>query len=632
MSDTLADARLIEAEPKTSVGVGQMIAYGTGGIIPIALFNVAGQLVGLIGNISLGLSAFWLGVIMILPRLWDAVSDPLVGHWSDRTRTRYGRRRPFLLAGGIAVALSFVMLWWVPQGGWIASLFATQGAFEWFQLVYILLTLLVFYTAVTMFEIPHGALGMEMTADPDGSTKLFSAKSFFGNIFATATPWLFVLANMELFRGTAGNEAHGMRYVSILVAAILIPAAIAWFVFVREPVQARVTEAEQDAQPKLLPSLKVTFRNRSFLRLVAIVFILALGFNVVGLLAYYIPIYYVFAGDKAAAAPLLGLNGTLWALTAIIAVVPLNLISARIGKMRTLQVAIGLMAAAQLTKIVCYNPDYPYLLFIPTVLLSAGMLFFFTLGPSILRDVCDEDQRRTGRRMEGTYYSVYWWFIKIGMAFASFATGLLITVSQFDEKQATGADRIVGVVRTIEIHDEAWAALTLGGDPAAAMAIAEETREDLARIAKDTGRRPPALDVLERALAQAEGAPPAALRDDARTADIALGLAEVDAFADLIRARADDEGHLHDHERALLAASEDVTAELRALGRAYDEGAVTADTAAVRMAAEALTKQAPATLAWLRILEIGLPLLLCVVSYGLTRNFAPSAPPPEPAA
>ena len=94
--------------PEDRVPWNQLIAYGMGGVIPIALFNIAGQLMGLLGNISLGLSAFWLGAIMIVPRLWDAISDPIMGHISDNTRTPLGRRRPYILLGGIATALSFV--------------------------------------------------------------------------------------------------------------------------------------------------------------------------------------------------------------------------------------------------------------------------------------------------------------------------------------------------------------------------------------------------------------------------------------------------------------------------------------------------------------------------------------------
>ena len=85
--------------PDTKIKFSQLAAYGAGGIIPIALFNIAGILVGLMGNISLGLSAFWLGAILIVPRLWDALSDPIIGHLSDNTRTRWGRRRGRLLRG-----------------------------------------------------------------------------------------------------------------------------------------------------------------------------------------------------------------------------------------------------------------------------------------------------------------------------------------------------------------------------------------------------------------------------------------------------------------------------------------------------------------------------------------------------
>ena len=114
MEEEITVDRSTKAEDK--IRFSQLAAYGAGGIIPIALFNVAGILVGLMGNISLGLSAFWLGAILIVPRLWDALSDPIIGHLSDNTRTRWGRRRPYLLLGGIAVAVSFVVIWWIPKG------------------------------------------------------------------------------------------------------------------------------------------------------------------------------------------------------------------------------------------------------------------------------------------------------------------------------------------------------------------------------------------------------------------------------------------------------------------------------------------------------------------------------------
>ncbi len=419
----------------------RLIAFGMGGLIPIALFNIAGQLMGLLGNISMGLSAFWIGTIMIIPRLWDAFTDPMMGHISDNARTPWGRRRPFILIGAIAVAISFVAMWWGPQSDSIGQ----SGLSEATSLLYILLLLLVFYTACTVFEIPHGALGMEMAGDTHERTRLFSAKSFLGNLFAMGTPWLFWLASREIFKGPGGNEHDGMRWVSMVIAAVLIPMAFWWFAASRERTPATAGE-----RVSFKDNLKNTFQNRLFIVLVVIFFILAMGFNFVALLNYYISIFYLYAGDKEAASILLGINGTVWAVTGLLAVFPLNWLDRRLGKRNTLVFAILLMCGAQLSKIFCYNPEHPYLVLIPTVLLSSGMLMFFTLGPSMLGDICDENELKTGRRSDGSYYAVFWWFIKMGTAFASFVTGVLIVVSQFDETQTVGVDKLKGSLAVVQ--------------------------------------------------------------------------------------------------------------------------------------------------------------------------------------
>ena len=147
-----------------------------------------------------------------------------------------------------------------------------------------------------IFEIPHGALGMEMTTDYHERTRLFSAKSFVGNLFAMSTPWLFALANLEIFKGT-GNEADGMRYVSIMIAALLIPLSFWWFFKLREP--GFVTAAKQEKTP-FWKDMKRTASNRNFIMLTLTIFTLAMGFNFVQLLGSYIPIFYVFGGDKVA--------------------------------------------------------------------------------------------------------------------------------------------------------------------------------------------------------------------------------------------------------------------------------------------------------------------------------------------
>ena len=447
----------LATKPEDRIPFSLLAAYGSGGIIPIALFNIAGMLIGLMGNISLGLSAFWLGVIMIIPRLWDALSDPIIGHLSDNTRTRWGRRRPFLLIGGLSVAVTFVIMWWIPKGDMVRVWFPSESGFQWFQLSYILFTLLLFFTACNVFEIPHGALGMEMTTDYHARTRLFSAKSFVGNLFAMSTPWLFVLANMEVFKGPGGNAADGMRYVSLLIAGILIPLSFWWFFKLHEPGFVKV--AKQRKTP-FWEDMKHAATNKNFIMLTLTIFTLAMGFNFVQLLgSYYIAFYYVCGGDIVAGSSLSAINGTIWAITGVLAVFPLNWISPKLGKRNTLTISILLMCLAQLSKIVCYNPTYPYLLIIPTILLSIGMLFLFTLGPSMVGDICDEDELKTGRRSEGSFYAIFWWFIKLGTAFASLVGGALIVFTMFDQVQGTKVDKLQGSIREMQSDIQ-----YLGGD------------------------------------------------------------------------------------------------------------------------------------------------------------------------
>jgi GPH family glycoside/pentoside/hexuronide:cation symporter len=430
--------------PSDRVPWNRLIAYGFGGLIPIALFNSVGQLTQLMGNISLGISAFWLGVILIIPRLWDAVSDPLVGHMSDNCRSRFGRRRPFILIGAIGVSASFCALWWVPQGDDVS---------EVVQLSYILVSLVVFFTCCTVFEIPHGALGMEMSPDTHQRTRLFSAKSFFGNLFAMSTPWLFYFANRPMFKGD-GNEVDGMRSISLVLLVVLIPMALWWFFSLRGAGFKPAVE-KKEKRP-FWRDMKITLKNKTFLTVVMIVFTLAMGFNFVAIFNYYISIYFLYGGDKVAAGPILGVGGTAWAITGLLAVFPLNWISVRVGKKLTMIIAILLMCSAQLSKIVCYDPERPYLILIPTVLLSTGMLFFFTLAASMVGDVCDEDDLETGTRSEGSYYSVFWWFIKMGTAFASIVTGLLILFTQFNEDQVRAVDSVSGSVTAISNKVTGW--------------------------------------------------------------------------------------------------------------------------------------------------------------------------------
>ena len=647
-NETLAEDR---------IKFSQLAAFGSGGIIPIALFNVAGILVGLMGNISLGLSAFWLGVILIIPRLWDAVSDPIIGHLSDNARTRWGRRRPFLLVGGILVAVFFVMMWWIPKGDMVRVWFPSEAGYQAFQLGYILVSLLLFFTACTIFEIPHGALGMEMTSDQHVRTRLFSAKSFVGNLFAMSTPWLFALASMEFFKGPGGNEVDGMRYVSLLVAGIIIPLSFWWFFSLREPKFKRVVKQEKTPFWK---NMKHASSNKNFIKLTLTIFTLAMGFNFVNLLGSYIPIFYIFGGDKVAGAYLLGINGTVWAVTGLAAVFPLNWISPRLGKRKTLMLAIGLMAAAQISKIFFYNPQYPYLIVIPTMLLSAGMLFFFTLGASMVGDICDEDDLNTGKRTEGSFYSIFWWFIKMGTALASFVAGALIVFTMFDQTQVTRVDAIEGSIR--EMRNEVQ--ILKGADVVSngktieypvletrAAAALEEARvylvyleREVARIQVDSETQRYRVEFFNKAIRDMQATISGLERvmekilvSDSQTktknlseeaTDLSLTVkqikAEVNAFhlEAHLKNRAKESDKSEEHYRVLLEKTAAMRSDLSTMNTSLSLQFLEKELLDMEDRIVPLKRQSSYTLLMMRIVEIGLPIILSLFSLFFVMRYS----------
>ena len=648
----------------------QLAAYGSGGIIPIALFNIAGMLIGLMGNISLGLSAFWLGVILIIPRLWDALSDPIIGHLSDNTRTRWGRRRPFLLIGGLSVAVTFVIMWWIPKGDMVRVWFPTESGFQWFQLSYILFTLLLFFTACNVFEIPHGALGMEMTTDYHARTRLFSSKSFIGNIFAMSTPWLLVLANMDAFKGPGGNAADGMRYVSLLIAVILIPLSFWWFFKLREPGFVKV--AKQQKTP-FWDDMKHAASNKNFIMLTLTIFTLAMGFNFVQLLgSYYIAFYYVCGGDIVAGSSLSAINGTIWAITGVLAVFPLNWISPKLGKRNTLTISILLMCLAQLSKIVCYNPTYPYLLIIPTILLSIGMLFLFTLGPSMVGDICDEDELKTGRRSEGSFYAIFWWFIKLGTAFASLVGGALIVFTMFDQVQGTQVDKILGSIREMQSEVHYWGTDQVYGNTKTELLekikiksaeALKESKEYVIYLEKESLKKQDEMELnlpeypnrkkslllntlsmtkstlgeleqfqlhMDKLGPQADTSQIKIIAEEAihLTLETKLEKARINSFELIshLEAKSRETKNSKEHYKGLMQNINGINKQLTNMSTASSLKFLDKELSTIEQEIKPLSKQSPYTLLMMRVVEIGLPLLLSIFSiifilrYSLTEK------------
>jgi GPH family glycoside/pentoside/hexuronide:cation symporter len=401
-------------DPRDRIPTGEKIAFGLGMATPIAFVNSVAQLTNLIFNIGLGVSPILLGLAQMIPRLWDAISDPLAGVLSDNTRSRWGRRRPYILLGGIATGIFYATIWYVPP-----------GQSELGILMNYLMATLVFYTAVTLYSVPLVALGYEMTRDYHERTRLFAYGSFIGNVFAILTPWMYRAANASIFT----NEVEGMKYVGLVVAIIIIITAIWCSSKCRENHYQTISK---QARVQFWPSIKAAMANRTYQRLIAAIFLITAGFNFVNGFSSYIMIYYVFGGAKSAAGTVMGINGMAWAIAALIAVFPMTWLSKHFGKAATVRVAVVLMIVASMLKIVCYSRENPLLSLIPTIFLSTGMLILYTMAGSMIADVCDEDELKHGIRREGSFSALYSWWLKLAVSAAYLVAGLILASTNFD--------------------------------------------------------------------------------------------------------------------------------------------------------------------------------------------------------
>jgi GPH family glycoside/pentoside/hexuronide:cation symporter len=420
-------------DKQDKIPVVQKVGYGLGAMSTNVAVNSFGNLTLLIYNAGLGISPVLLGVAQFVPRLWDAITDPIVGNMSDNTRSRFGRRRPYIFVGAFALGLAFALLWMAPKG-WN----------EYILFGYILIASLFFFTATTIYDVPRGALGFEMTDDYHERTRLFAYCSFLINVGALTTPWLYFVATRKIFK----DEVEGMKYVGLIMGVLMLLGGLVCALVCKE---RHVEQVKHQERVKFWDGFAMTCKNRTFVWLLAIVLPVTIGFYFVNGFSQYIMLYYVYGGDKSTASILMGWVGTLWATLSLPGVFLMAYIATRLGKSKTVMIFLIIMAVGNSLKVVCYSKTHPWLILIPTASLSLGMLVLFSLVYAMLADICDEDELNTGKRREGSYQAVYGWWWKIGISGAFLVSGFLLKFTGFDAKLATQSDSTLFWLRVWEI-------------------------------------------------------------------------------------------------------------------------------------------------------------------------------------
>lgn len=452
----MSDSRHYTTAPEDRIPFSHKLIYGVGAFINNLLAAASGGMM-IVLNLGLGMNPALVGLLGALPRITDAFTDPVMGFISDHTRSKWGRRRPYIFAGAILSGIIFALLWQLPE-----------GQSETFYFVYFLLGSILFYAAYTVFATPWVALGYELTPDYHERTRLMGVQNFFGQIAYIVSPWFLWIMT---YKGFFDNQVSGAAGLAIIIAVFTIAVGIIPAIFLKERFKeialSETEKSERDAAKtksflggikEFFGSFSTVLKSKNFLLLCAATFLVFNGFMLISSFQFYVIIYYVFSGDQMTGAEYAGYAGTIGAISTFAVVALVTWMATKIGKRKAFFVSTGVSMLGYALKWVCYNPSYPWLLLLPAPLLAFSLGGLFTLMPSMIADVVDTDEIVTKERREGMFGSIFWFMVKLGMAAALAGGGYILNATGFDV--ALGGAQSATTIFLLRLFDAGFPTLT----------------------------------------------------------------------------------------------------------------------------------------------------------------------------
>jgi GPH family glycoside/pentoside/hexuronide:cation symporter len=355
-------------------------------------------------------------LVFAAAKLWDAASNPFVGTWSDRVRSRLGRRRPFMFAALPLVVAGFVMLWTPPE--------ALRGSA---LVMWSAVALFVFYGAFALYAIPHFALGAELSSDSHERTRLFGVRQMSLTIgILVAFVGIQVAMNAAAPRAAAAQLALPAALATVLLLAVTP-------VFVDEPMRRG-----RDGGGSLLAGLRDVWANPPARRLLLVWFIENAGVGAVGTMAPYVAEYVLRRPD------VVGMLPGAYVVSGVAAIPFWVRVSRGLGKRETWLVTM-VLAACAFGGMGLVGPGDVSLTVALLVVAGAAMGSGSVLSSSILADVIDLDAERTGQRKEGVYSAAMTFVMKIGVAGVTAASGFVLSATGFVPNAPQSMESLFGI-------------------------------------------------------------------------------------------------------------------------------------------------------------------------------------------
>jgi GPH family glycoside/pentoside/hexuronide:cation symporter len=407
-----------------TVPVRVKVLYGVGAIAESVKFFAFGLFLLFFYTSVLGLPGTLVGVAAAIGLAWDAFIDPLMGHWSDRALFRFGRRHTFMLVGSMLAGVTFFAIFSPPDGAGVALLFA-----------WLIGTNLALRTTISAFTVPYYALGAELTSDYQGRTSVAAYRAG----FALSGTLLAAVASFQLFFPTAGGsdskfQAANYAWMGLAFgAAIALAGLTATLGTLGE--RGRLRSAAPEQRLGLVEGMRIAMSSRAFLALVVSASLFFLASVINASLAIHYLTYYARMADSASISlfQLAFYTGALCGIGAWVRA------SRRVDKHRLYLAGILITASLMFAAYALVGEGRLFGVGNVAPLVAGNALagFFasalWVLPPSMVADIADEDQLRTGMRREATFYGMHSMGQQLAAGVALVVTGVAL-------------DRVAGLV------------------------------------------------------------------------------------------------------------------------------------------------------------------------------------------
>lgn len=425
--------------PSDRLPMRQKVGFGLGSILDMWGHWLYPSLAFHVFNIFLGVAPGLISTVQMIKIFIDAASDAIFGWISDNTRTRYGRRRPFILVGGILAGIGLPLMFAVGKG-WTDT--------QYF--IFMLVSMVIYVPIMSCFNMPWVSLGSEMTPDYHERTTVMAIRNAIQKGPELAMFFAAQFTTLAIFNDANGKPdiLRGAQVYCAILGAIMVAVSIAIFLLVRERYYEKLVSRTQTHIP-FADTLWRTLRCQPFRHVLLMALAYGIGTAMVGALGYYATVYYVCQGDIVLATKwntAMGLAGMAFGFAGI----PFfTWIARKHGKRAGLASVLSLAICAFIGDWWLYDPARPYLQLFACGFVAFTGAGFWTLYGATIGDVVDYDESQTGQRREGSFSACQSWITKVGIALGVGASGWILQFTGFDSKQSIQTPEAIFWIRIL---------------------------------------------------------------------------------------------------------------------------------------------------------------------------------------